>query len=165
MDVVTIVISVAALLVACAAAWFARSQAVEARRQAVASEEAVRIERERRYEERADRERADLAAGTADVFLDVQRTFGLDSRAMLRVVNRGPHEAGDVLVYFLDANDGLEAPDTTRWRELGGSDSLRSGASRSVPWDNDYVTTSDFVAAVEWTDRRGRQHRDFRVRA
>ena len=54
MDVATIVFSVAALLVACAAAWYARSQGVEARRRAVACEEAIRIERERRYEERAD---------------------------------------------------------------------------------------------------------------
>ena len=93
MDTLTIVVSVAALVVACAAAWYARSQTLEARRQAVAAEEAVRIERDRREEERSDRARADLAFATADVVMNIQRTFGLDSRPMLRVENRGPHEA------------------------------------------------------------------------
>jgi hypothetical protein len=165
MDTLATVISVDALLVACGAAWYARAQTLEARRQAVASEETVRIERERRDEERADRASSDLAAATADVVVDVQRTFGIDSRPMLRLVNRGPHDAADVIVTFLDANDGLAAPDTSRWREFGGSDPLRSGAVRSLPWDPDYDTTSDFRAVVEWIDGRGPQRRELRVRA
>ncbi|MFN8083797.1 MAG: hypothetical protein U0Q14_06155 [Dermatophilaceae bacterium] len=165
MDILAIVMSVVALVVACISAWYTRSQAVEARRQAAAAEESVRIERERRDEELADRADAGRIAATADVVVDIARTFGLDSRPMFRVVNRGPHEAVEILVYFLNANDGLEAPDTTRWRELSGSDALHGGASRSVPWAQAYETTSDFRAAVEWTDGRGRQHREFRVRA
>jgi len=166
MDTLTIVVSVAALVVACAAAWYARSQTLEARRQAVAAEEAVRIERDRREEERADRARADLAFATADVVMNIQRTFGLDSRPMLRVENRGPHEAAEVLAVYIDANDGLSAPDTSRWAEFGGSEPLPSGAVRSVPWDTSFDITSDFRVVIEWTDgRRGRQHRELRVRA
>ncbi len=165
MDIATVLVSVVALLVACASAWYARSQAVEARRQAAASEEAVRIERERREEERDDRARADLAAATADVVMDVQRTFGLDSRPTLRVVNRGPHEAVDVHAFFVDANDGLGAPDTSQWRDLGGTDPPLGGSVRSVRWDADNETTSDFRAIIEWTDGRGRQRKEFRVRA
>ena len=83
---------------------------------------------------------------------------------MLRVVDPEPLQAGDVIVPFLNANDGLEAPDATRWRELGGNDWLRSGASRSVSWDND--SHDERLRRGRRVDRRaGPSAPEFRVRA
>ena len=156
MDILAIVMSVVALVVACISAWYTRSQAVEARRQAAAAEESVRIERERRDEELADRADAGRIAATADVVVDIARTFGLDSRPMFQSREQRTTRSCRDPRLLPQRQRRSRAPDTTRWRELSGSDALHGGASRSVPWAQAYETTSDFRAAVE-VDRRARQ--------
>lgn len=150
------VVSVIALLVAVASAWFAR-------RQAVASEKLTQIERDRRDDEISSARAARVAEGAADVQVSLDRTFGLNSQLRLSVRNKGPATATGVHVAYLDVGDGRPAPSTKRWCGLDGDYQPREerhvspGLTGQIP--------RSFQVILTWSDGRGEQSEEVTLTA
>jgi hypothetical protein len=149
MNHVSLALAVLALAVSCLSLVYARH--------AVAGEGLTEIEQERRRDE----VRREAAGRLADVTVELSLPAAKASR-QIGVRNAGPAPATDVLITYLEANDGLSPPDTSRWsqlrRELGPGQSSWANAGLSVK------SSRRFRGAVDWRDGNGTHRREFELR-
>jgi hypothetical protein len=145
-----------AVVVACISLALSSYAVLLSRRQVVAGEQLTRIEQERRTEEQQDRE----AAAEADLHARV--TVALSGKHIV-VGNDGPHEATDVHVVYLDPQDGLPPPITSRWSDIDAV--LASATESKAPAGLTAQTSRRFTVALTWTDGAGQQRTQSVLRA
>lgn len=142
-------LAVLALAVSCLSLAYARH--------AKAREDLAEIEQERRKDQ-ARRETGGLLADvTVELSLPAAKAY-----RQIGVRNAGPAPATNVLITYLEANDGLPPPDTSRWSQLRRD--LGPGQST---WANAGLTAKSskrFRGMVDWRDGNGMHRREFELR-
>ena len=120
------VVSVVALLVSFLSAWYtrhaaraAKAQVDAAKQQAAAARAQLSLDQDRRNDELARRRREDEEAARAD--LRVTTIWVRPHPPQIVVHNHGPHVASEISLSYLEADDGLPPPDTSRWDELAAT--------------------------------------------
>ena len=71
----------------------------------------------------------------------------------IEVHNFGPHEASEISLSYLDADDGLPPPDTSQWYELPAT--LGPERAISVDADSGVNVTRRFRVTLRWKDGTG----------
>jgi hypothetical protein len=149
MNHVSLALAVLALAVSCLSLAYARH--------AKAGEDLAKIEQERLRDE----VRREAAGRLADVSVELSRPAAKASR-QIGVRNAGPASATNLLITYLEANDGLPPPDTSRWsqlrRELGPGQSSWANAGLTAK------SSKRFRGAVDWRDGNGTHRREFELR-
>ena len=149
MNQMTLALAVLALAVSCLSLVYARH--------AKAGEDLTEIDQERHKDE----VRQEATGRLADVTVELSLPAVKASR-QIGVRNAGPAPATDILITYLEANDGLPPPDTSRWSQLRSE--LRPGQSS---WANAGLTAKSskrFRGAVDWRDGNGTHRREFELR-
>lgn len=152
------IVSVIALLLSLLSAWYtrhaaraAKAQADAAKQQAAAAKAQLSLDQDRRNEELARRRKEDEEAALAD--LRVTLIWVRPHPPQIVVHNHGPHLASEISLSYLDADDGLSPPDTSRWHELAAT----LGPKRASGVDADFGlnTTRRFRVTLRWNDGTG----------
>jgi hypothetical protein len=152
------IVSVIALLLSLLSAWYtrhaaraARAQADAAKQQAAAARAQLSLDQDRRNDELARRRKEDEEAARAD--LRVTTFWVRPHPPQIVLHNHGPHEASEISLSYLDADDGLPPPDTSRWDELAGS--LGPERASRVEADAGFNVTKRFRVTLRWKDGTG----------
>ena len=152
------IISVIALLLSLLSAWYtrhaaraAKAQADAAKQQAAAAKAQLSLDQDRRNEELARRRKEDEEAARAD--LRVTTVWVRPHPPQIVVHNHGPHAASEISISYLDADDDLPAPDTSRWHELAAT--LGPDRASSVDADLSSNVTKRFRVTLRWNDGTG----------
>jgi hypothetical protein len=152
------IVSVIALLLSLLSAWYtrhaaraAKAQVDAAKQQAAAAKAQLSLDQDRRNEELARRRKEDEEAARAD--LRVTLIWVRPHPPQIVVHNHGPHLASDISLSYLDADDGLPPPDTSRWDELAAV--LGPERASSVDADLGLNTTRRFRVTLRWNDGMG----------
>lgn len=110
MDTAAFVLSIVAILAAAGSAWYTREQARQAREQARQAKRSADIDAERRADEVAAQQRAELETKRANLRLRVEREDNVDGSIdegpfihSIVVTNDGPAEAGEVELEIVSA--------------------------------------------------------------
>ena len=154
--VIALLISVIALLVSLLSAWYtrhaarvAKAQADAAKQQAAAAKAQLSLDQDRRNEELARIRKEDEETARAD--LRVTAIWVRPHPPQIVVHNHGPHVASEISLSYLDADDGLPPPDTSRWHELAST----LGPERAVSVDAGVNVTRRFRMTLRWKDGTG----------
>jgi hypothetical protein len=149
MNHVSLALAVLALAVSCLSLAYARH--------AKAGEDLNEIEQERLKDE----VRREATGLLADVTVELSLPAVKASR-QIGVRNAGPAPATDVLISYLEADDGLPPPDTSRWSllrsELGPGQSSWANAGLTP------MSSKRFRGAIDWRDGNGTHRREFELR-
>jgi Tfp pilus assembly protein PilE len=152
------IVSVIALLLSLLSAWYARhaaraarAQADAAKQQAAAARAQLSLDQDRRNEELARKRKEDEHAARAD--LRVTLIWVRPHPPQIVLHNYGPHVASEISLNFLDADDGLPPPDTSRWHELSAT--LGPERASSVEADFGLNATRRFRVTLRWKDGTG----------
>ena len=150
------IISVIALLVSLLAAWYtrhaarvAKAQADAAKQQAAAAKAQLSLDQDRRNDELALRRKEEEEAARAD--LRVTTIWVRPHPPQIVLHNHGPHVASEISLSYLDADDGLPPPDTSRWHELAST----LGPERAISVDAGVNVTRRFRVTLRWKDGTG----------
>ena len=153
---IALLISVIALLVSLLSAWYARhaarvakAQADAAKQQAAAAKAQLSLDQDRRNDELALRRKEEEEAARAD--LRVTTIWVRPHPPQIVLQNHGPHVASEISLSYLDADDGLPPPDTSRWHELAST----LGPERAVSVDAGVNVTRRFRVTLRWKDGTG----------
>ena len=133
------------------AARAARAQADAAKQQAAAAKAQLSLDQDRRNDELARRRKEDEEAAPAD--LRVTTVWVRPHPPQIVLHNHGPHAASEISLSYLDADDGLPPPDTSRWDELAAT--LGPERASSVDTDVGLNTTRRFRVTLRWKDGTG----------
>ncbi len=151
------IVSVIALLLSLLSAWYtrhaaraARAQANAAKQQAAAAKAQLSLDQDRRNEELARRRKEDEEAARADLRVTL---ISVRPHPQIVLHNHGPHLATEISLTYLDADDGLAPPDTSRWHELATT--LGPERASSVDADFGIDTTRRFRVTLGWKDGTG----------
>jgi hypothetical protein len=154
--VIALLISVIALLVSLLSAWYtrhaarvAKAQADAAKQQAAAAKAQLSLDQDRRNDELALRRKEEEEAARAD--LRVTTIWVRPHPPQIVLQNHGPHVASEISLSYLDADDGLPPPDTSRWHELAST----LGPERAVSVDAGVNVTRRFRVTLRWKDGTG----------
>lgn len=160
-SVAALLISVISALISVFSARYARDTARAARDQADASRDEadatvkqLLLELDRRNDELAQKRKEDEAAARADVRA-VMQSHPKEPRIVVK--NHGPHEANELTLTYLDADDCNPAPDTREWHRLATE--LDPGSDSSVGAGLTVNTTRRFRVTVRWKDDTGSRSR------
>ena len=152
------VVSVVALLVSFLSVWYtrhaaraAKAQVDAAKQQAAAAKAQLSLDQDRRNEELARRRKEDEEAARAD--LRVTTIWVRPHPPQIVVHNHGPHVASEISLSYLEADDGLPPPDTSRWHELAAT--LGPERASSVDADVGLNVTRRFRVTLRWEDGTG----------
>jgi len=155
-SVIALLISVIALLVSLLSAWYtrhaarvAKAQADAAKQQAAAAKAQLSLDQDRRNDELALRRKEEEEAARAD--LRVTTIWVRPHPPQIVLQNHGPHVASEISLSYLDADDGLPPPDTSRWHELAST----LGPERAVSVDAGVNVTRRFRVTLRWKDGTG----------
>jgi hypothetical protein len=155
-SVIALLISVIALLVSLLSAWYARhaarvakAQTDAAKQQAAAAKAQLSLDQDRRNDELALRRKEEDEAARAD--LRVTTIWVRPHPPQIVLQNHGPHVASEISLSYLDADDGLPPPDTSRWHELAST----LGPERAVSVDAGVNVTRRFRVTLRWKDGTG----------
>jgi hypothetical protein len=155
-SVIALLISVIALLVSLLSAWYtrhaarvAKAQADAAKQQAAAAKAQLSLDQDRRNDELALRRKEEGEAARAD--LRVTTIWVRPHPPQIVLQNHGPHVASEISLSYLDADDGLPPPDTSRWHELAST----LGPERAVSVDAGVNVTRRFRVTLRWKDGTG----------
>jgi hypothetical protein len=155
-SVIALLISVVALLVSLLSAWYtrhaarvAKAQADAAKQQAAAAKAQLSLDQDRRNDELALRRKEEEEAARAD--LRVTTIWVRPHPPQIVLQNHGPHVASEISLSYLDADDGLPPPDTSRWHELAST----LGPERAVSVDAGVNVTRRFRVTLRWKDGTG----------
>ena len=155
-SVIALLISVIALLVSLLSAWYtrhaarvAKAQADAAKQQAAAAKAQLNLDQDRRNDELALRRKEEEEAARAD--LRVTTIWVRPHPPQIVLQNHGPHVASEISLSYLDADDGLPPPDTSRWHELAST----LGPERAVSVDAGVNVTRRFRVTLRWKDCTG----------
>lgn len=150
------IISVIALLVSLLSAWYtrhaarvAKAQADAAKQQAAAAKAQLSLDQDRRNDELALRRKEEEEAARAD--LRVTTIWVRPHPPQIVLHNHGPHVASEISLSYLDADDGLPPPDTSRWHELAST----LGPERAISVDAGVNVTRRFRVTLRWKDGTG----------
>jgi hypothetical protein len=152
------IVSVIALLLSLLSAWYtrhaaraAKAQTDAAKQQAAAAKAQLSLDQDRRNDELAARQKEDEEAARAD--LRVILIWVRPHLPQIVVHNHGPHVASEISLSYLDADDGLPPPDTSRWHELAAT----LGPERASGVDTDFASnvTRRFRVTLRWNDGTG----------
>jgi hypothetical protein len=153
---IALLISVIALLVSLLSAWYtrhaarvAKAQADAAKQQAAAAKAQLSLDQDRRNDELALRRKEEEEAARAD--LRVTTIWVRPHPPQIVLQNHGPHVASEISLSYLDADDGLPPPDTSRWHELAST----LGPKRAVSVDAGVNVTRRFRVTLRWKDGTG----------
>jgi hypothetical protein len=153
---IALLISVIALLVSLLSAWYtrhaarvAKAQADAAKQQAAAAKAQLSLDQDRRNDELALRRKEEEEAARAD--LRVTTIWVQPHPPQIVLQNHGPHVASEISLSYLDADDGLPPPDTSRWHELAST----LGPERAVSVDAGVNVTRRFRVTLRWKDGTG----------
>lgn len=153
---IALLISVIALLVSLLSAWYtrhaarvAKAQADAAKQQAAAAKAQLSLDQDRRNDELALRRKEEEEAARAD--LRVTTIWVRPHPPQIVLQNHGPHVASEISLSYLDADDGLPPPDTSRWHELAST----LGPERAVSVDAGVNVTRRFRVTLRWKDGTG----------
>jgi hypothetical protein len=155
-SVIALLISVIALLVSLLSAWYtrhaarvAKAQADAAKQQAAAAKAQLSLDQDRRNDELALRRKEEEEAARAD--LRVTTIWVRPHPPQIVLQNHGPHVAREISLSYLDSDDGLPPPDTSRWHELAST----LGPERAVSVDAGVNVTRRFRVTLRWKDGTG----------
>ena len=145
-----------ALLVSLLSVWYTRhaarvskAQADAAKQQAAAAKAQLSLDQDRRNEELAERRKEDEEAARAD--LRVTTIWVRPHPPQIVLHNHGPHVASEISLSYLEADDGLPPPDTSRWHELAAT----LGPARASSVDAGVNVTRRFRVTLRWKDGTG----------
>jgi hypothetical protein len=150
MNHVSLAVAFLALAVSCLSLVYARH--------VKAAEDLTEIEQERRIDEI----RREAAGRLADVTVELSLPAAKASR-QIGVRNAGPARATEILITYLEANDGLPSPETSRWSQLRRE--LGPGQSSWVNAGLTAKSSKRFRGAIDWRDGNGMHRREFELRA
>ena len=152
------IVSVIALLFSLLSVWYtrhaaraAKAEADAAKQRAAAANAQLSLDQDRRNEELARRRKEDEEAARAD--LRVTTVWVRPHPPLIVLHNHGPHVASEISLSYLDADDGLAPPDTSRWHELPAT--LRPERASSVDADFGLNVTRRFRVTLRWKDGTG----------
>jgi cytoskeletal protein RodZ len=155
---VSLIVSVIALLLSLLSVWYtrhaaraAKAQADAAKQQAAAAKAQLSLDQDRRNDELARKPKEDEEAARAD--LRVILIWVRPHPPQIVLHNHGPHVASEISLSYLDADDGLPPPDTSRWHELAAT--LRPERASSVEADAGLNVTKRFRVTLRWKDGTG----------
>jgi hypothetical protein len=151
-----VILSIVALVFSAVSLGISAAAVIYTRRQAIATEDAARIEKDRRLDEIAAAERQLEASQRADVTIKLPLPIANATRK-IELHNAGPADAEILIVTYQDADDGRPPPDTTAWRHLSGP--LSAGQSKEVVAGLTDESSGRFRVATEWRDENG-AHRE-----
>jgi len=153
---IALLISVIALLVSLPSAWYtrhaarvAKAQADAAKQQAAAAKAQLSLDQDRRNDELALRRKEEEEAARADLRVTTISVRPHPPQIVLQ--NHGPHVASEISLSYLDVDDGLPPPDTSRWHELAST----LGPERAVSVDAGVNVTRRFRVTLRWKDGTG----------
>jgi hypothetical protein len=133
------------------AARAAKAQADAAKQQAAAARAQLSLDQDRRNDELARKRREDEEAARADLRVTLISVRPHPPQIVLH--NHGPHVASEISLSYLDADDGLPPPDTSRWHELAAT--LGPERASSVDAHFGLDTTQRFRVTLRWKDGTG----------
>ena len=152
------IVSVIALLLSLLSAWYtrhaaraAKAQANAAKQQAAAAKAQLSLDQDRRNDELARKRKEDEEAARADLRVTLISVRPHPPQIVLH--NHGPHVASEISLSYLDADDGLPPPDTSRWHELAPT--LGPARASSVDADFGLDVTKRFRVTLRWKDGTG----------
>jgi hypothetical protein len=163
---VSLIVSVIALLLSLLSVWYtrhaaraAKAQADAAKQQAAAAKAQLSLDQDRRMDELARRRKEEEEAArkeeeeAARADLRVTTIWVRPHPPQIVLHNHGPHVASEISLSYLDADDGLPAPDTSRWHELAAT--LRPERASSVEADAGVNVAKRFRVTLRWKDGTG----------
>jgi len=160
-DLVPIVISCIAVVVALAALGVSIWAAISSHRSANAAEGMRTIEQERRDEEKsASRRSVERDAAQAEAARHANLRINVPSNNRLRIANAGPDQARDIVVTVDSANPPSPAPD---WFGGLGCEDLVDGAEKVYDFLGPSNSAIDIDVHVTWTDTAGPHNTTGRV--